>query len=80
MVVEVVGPEGMAGHLVERRDRGSGVVTAVDELFDPKYCLSNRDLPVVRTGRRRSASRNSTPWTLPVNVHGSVKPTETEVA
>ena len=49
MVVEVVGLEGMAGHLVEPRDRGSGVVTAVDELFDPKYCLSNRELPVVRT-------------------------------
>lgn len=54
MVVEVVGPEGMAGHLVEPRDRGSGVVTAVDELFDPKYCLSNRDLPVVRN---RTASQ-----------------------
>jgi hypothetical protein len=36
VVVEVVGPEGMAGHLVEPRDRGSDVVTAVDEFFDPK--------------------------------------------
>ncbi|MEV4847903.1 hypothetical protein AB0K20_32465 [Micromonospora matsumotoense] len=54
VVVEVVEPEALADRLVERLDRGGGVVTVVAELLDPQHGLPDRDPPL---GRDRPASQ-----------------------
>ncbi|MFG3703558.1 hypothetical protein ACGF7U_02300 [Micromonospora sp. NPDC047670] len=46
VVVEVVEPEAVAGRLVERLDRGSGVLTAIDEFLDLQYRLPDRESPL----------------------------------